>query len=361
MPPSGPDLPPEWAAAIDEVCPPTPVDTGVREKRPEIARVFDASSLEHIERLKTLRPRLLRINSENPENSPDFLQMQNIYTENLVPDDVFEDFDNKRYIEVRQKLARGGMFNRMQPLPDELAAYNRHGEYETVNDQILADLLGSSGRPGTYHVMGLFDPSDELQAYLSYRVPPAKPTDPLLMPEYDRQLALYRAHLEHQFMIDEAGRKSKQMTFHSWNIKRLRDQTASMWELDTISSRKGWRHSSYLLFREALRQIKLDLGEIPYSMYCYRFKGFPIKESDGHYRNIGPNLASRDLFERLGFAHMSDKRNKDDVIVRRLSDGQCHEYPTEWSFLYNGKESLQRELAYAMRKDGLLGEDEPLL
>lgn len=322
---------------------------------------------EKIERLRRLEPRFLKLDERCPEISPDLLQMERVYTQNLVPDEAFIALENKDIFKFEQEVRRGGMLNRFKP--DLMERENYPDDYESVRDQIINDLLpdpanpelSRSGRPGKYYVRGLFD-GDMLRAYLSFRVPP-HPSDFSTNEIYEEQMKAYKKHLE-KILFDPELVATGQMQYESyWNPEKTLRQLPSLWELDTYSVESGWGGAAAILTRDVLQFVKDRYGAFPAGMYCYRFKGLPyVDDESGQTLPQGENRASRIFLEDIGFRNMATRYAKADVVWRHLRyDDECHMYKPGWQFMYNGPNNIQQYLKAYMVNRGLLKPDESLI
>jgi len=319
-------------------------------------QIFGVLRSERLEKLKTLRPRLLILDPAHPESSPDLKAMEDLYMSNLVPEEALEALEDEDYFVYQQAVDRGGMLNKFEPAPQEIKEYERHGRgpYETVSQQVMADLLGTSGRPGTYHVMGMFDPQGKMCASLSFRLPP-RPQDYPDAALFQTALQEYIAFQEKQ-LLDSQLIKSQQMKYGRWDLERMRAQLPNMWEFDTVNVRKGSGGAAPLCVRNVIEFIKDHMGDLPEAVYCYRFNGLASIDESGQNIFIGRNRASHDLLEDIGFIPIATKEAQDEVVVRMLEEEQCHVFKPSWTYLHNGRNRMQRQLMQYMRQLGI-GED----
>lgn len=304
-------------------------------------------SEDKLERLKSLKVRPLRIDPEHPYESPDLIAVGNLYAANLVPDEALEKLIEGNAYKYTKAVERGAMLNKFDPDPDEREHYPEG--YESVKEQIVSDLLGLSGRPGSYHMIGLFDESEgeeKLRAYISLRVPP-RPKDFADERSYGAAVEAYVKYLEQTLL-------NSNMTYESiWDKERMRRQLHSMWEIDTVNVEKGWGGGGALAVDRAIEFVREYMGELPEAVYCYRFVGLRMREETGQEIYVGRNRASHDMFETFGFFHMATKTDKSEVVIRKLSDGECHSLGAVWGYLHNGSNKLQRHRDSYMEDLGL--------
>lgn len=321
---------------------------------------------EKINRLLSLQPRMLELDPEDPEHSPDLLEIERLYTGNVVPDDALLALEAGEINRFESAIARGGMLNRFHPLDDERECYP-HG-HESVRDQIINDLLphpdnpaiSRSGRPGKYFVQGLYD-GDILRAYLSFRVPP-HPSDFGRRDEYCRELQRYSDYISSILFDENMIREGKMVYEKKWEPKRTHRILPFLWELDTYNvQRGGWGGAAAILTRAVLQFVKNRYGQLPDGMYCYRFKELECIDSATGQTLHAENEASRDFLKgALGFRNMATRKTEKDRVWRSIN-GECHMYAPEWQFMYSCPKWIDDNLPRYMRKFGLLGDDEPLL
>lgn len=316
--------------------------------RPQLATLLTDDRLE---RLSTLRPHFLEINSDHPENSPDLIALEKLYTDNLVPDAAFLRLLEGDHVSFSRAMERGGMLNRFSPSDTEMSAYP--SGYESVKNQIITDLLGTSERPGVYKILGLSDAEGILRASLSYRHPV-----PHNHPDYHHEMARYIAYLDKTLCNDPSDTLTPPLMSYSaqWDVKRMKQEFSSMWEIDTFNVEKGWGGAGYLLVRQALEDIKASLGELPKAVFCYRYDGIRIQENSeagGQWELVGPNRGSRNFLEDLGFNRMAERTSQDEIMVREIAGEICIFTP-QWSYHYCGRNRLQQNLQSCMHAAGLL-------
>lgn len=328
-----------------------PVSALVGNERRTVASVLNLT--EHTEKLKNLKPRLLEISPDAPLESPDLRQLETLYTANLVPDQTIEAFLNGHMLQFKMGLERrGGMLNRFQPTEREMKEYA--AGYTSVRDQLALDMLGLSGKPGKYQVMGMFDDEQKLRAYLSFRTPPQQSEGQEKLEEYERYL---RAIL-----------LMEQMHYrHDWNMPRFERGLGNMWEFDTINVDAEWNGAAPIVVRAALQHMKNEFGKLPGAAYCYYFRGLRFEGNAESMQThgwdiVGENSRSRRFLGHIGFDEMAVRSNGlNDRIIRELPDGQVMDSASEWGYMYGSPTTLQKNIDAYMRLKGLLGKDEPLL
>lgn len=320
-----------------------------------------------IEKVKQLSCREIVINPEDSENSPDLLQVKRLHESVLVDEEVLSAFMKGDFAAVREGLQKGGLFDHFHPFPDEYEIYeSQHEGFQSVQEHLINDVLKRSNKPGTYHVIGMYDAQGVMRGYFSFRLPPQEPKDASLMPAYTQEMQEYVRLLQYELMTDPADRADRHMQYmQRWDIPRMEANFPQMMAIDTIVVEEGWRKGgTYTLIRNALQFIKNNVEKLPKSLFCYRFEGFPAQGDDGQTRLVGPNLASSDLFYRLGFTAMANRLTPSEKIIRRVNPQDSIEHfmePPSWIYLYSSFNDLCIELEKRMRKAGLLKEGEELL
>lgn len=315
--------------------------------------------LEHHEKLLSLTPRSIVIDPEHPEESPDLREMERIY--GVVPDDVLRALDNDdaTYLEG---INQGGMLNRFEPTPVERRAYSP--EYESVKQQIITDVLGTSGRPGQYVVRGLFDPEGRMRAYLSFRLPPVLATEHEEFLAYSEKRGAYVDYLQKVLELRDEdlgaspsslGRDRFMEYKKSWNRQKTQSELGSMWEFDTINVEAGWRGAGLLMVKDVLQYIDGTFQDSSsMTAFAYRYNGLRVEDASGHSPVRGENKKSSGFLEtRLGFAQMANKFNPAEIAAREMSDGVCHIYHPEWTYLWCRNSKMKSQLAYWLHKQGL--------
>lgn len=339
----------------------------LRERREQLASMQnearsntqDTLSDTQLEKFKTLSCREIFLDSEHPELSPVLSQYESLHNKALVPEDILTFFMKGDYAAFRDGMRRGGLFDRFEPYPDERADYqSQNSNYLSVREHLINDLTGASNKPGDYHLMGMFDETDNLRGYFSFRMLSPNATQ--------EEVARYVAFMDHELMTNKSDIEKTGMHYREhWNIERMRKDFPHMMLIDTIVVEQGWgKGGTYVLLRDTLQKIKDTYGSLPKSMVCYRFEGFPvIGEEDGQLRLIGPNIASQDLFMRVGFTPMAYRSTPGECIVRRLGDEPevCIMKQPTWLYLYSSSNDLCVELKKRLVQENLLSPEQPLL
>lgn len=344
-----------------------PVSTISGEQSVRIAAMLEEAEerrkKEWREKMLSLTARDIVIDPEDPENSPDLRQVENIYTEALLPDEVLLALDNDQLSYYLEKIIEGGMLNRFDASVAEREKLPVG--YESPKQQIIADLLRTSGRPGEFRMRGLFDANGILRAYLSYRTPPKKPTGTSMMTDYFRQRMEYAEYLEKILeLTDEDLAPSvpgeghtRTMHYKCSASKRedIRTKLPSTWEFDTINVQKGWGGAGLLLVNDVLDQIDAEFpnGEIE-EAFVYRYNALSPKNTRRSSR--GKNMKSSAFLEiKLGFEEMADRNDPDEIVAREMPDGSCHEYNPEWRYLRNEHQLLRSQVKHWILKQKLRG------
>ncbi len=364
----------EWMKAVDVGCPTSeeseavgsPSLPALQSSRDNLHSVVSLPNRrrlapERIESLKNLKPRLLEFNATAPEASPDLLQVQRIYNLNLVPDVAFEALLAGDTWTFERAVERGGMLNPFQPNTDEAQGYGV--QYESVQMQIIKDVLRDpahperslSGKPGDYRILGLFDSTETMRAYLSFRTPPLpqKYADPQA---YQTALDEYEQFLRGVLFNDSMHYR------RTWNTETTKKHLRSTWEIDTYNVEPGWGGAAAILTRNALQQVQDDFQSLLLAVYCYRFEGVTATDSDtGEDQVFGANKASGDFLTAIGFKEMATRHDTSEFVYRLLSGNKCEQFEPRWLFMHNGPNKIQRYLAAYMRETGLMEEGEELL
>lgn len=320
--------------------------------------------LERSEKLRSLTPRSIVIDPEHPETSPDLLEIERMYNEALVPDDVLRALDENDKATFLEGINLGGMLNPFDPTESERRYYPEG--YESVKKQIMTDLLGTSKRPGQYVIRGMFDPEGKLRAYLSLRLPPKKPADPASYPEYREKLQAYVEYLEKSLELRDVDLQSSQSGIGigsrtlaydtSCNREALRGELSTMWEFDTVNVQKGWGGAGMLVVKDALDLIEreFDAGDVT-SAYAYRYRCLRVTDEAGREHKRGANMSSNVFLEnKLGFFPIADKSDKRELVIREMPDGNCSMYHPEWTYLWCDNATMKSQVAHFLKKYGLL-------
>lgn len=280
---------------------------------------------EHCERIEALQLFELKI---LPEESPDasrvLRQIGDLYTRRLITDEAIYYLVQREMDMFLLALKKGGMLNEFHP-SQELRRYYPKG-YETVREQVHADMTGKSGRPGQYRCFGFHegnDPDAPLIAYVTSRFPP--PSDqPEEVKRYVQRIGAMHAL--------ESG-----VEFESHvgvDRRALRGHAPRLIEIDTINSHPDpqWRGAGKWLLLETFRAIAEEgQGDRSPSLFYYRFDGFcpqfpclpPGEESaplsqDQSIVPLGANDPSYALLSRFfGFRDYAWKSAARERAVRR--------------------------------------------
>lgn len=328
-------LSPDELEVLDQVAkePPAVSDSALRLIM-ETARHSEQSrklveQAENAERVRKLEFFELHLDPDAPHESPDLLQHETLYNMHLLSDEALLRLSQGDESLYEEEMFRGRMMNRIRPLPREeeeyRALYERVNKkcrnpipYETVWEQHVADLLGSSDRPGRYRFFGLRDPAGhgKLVASLTMLLPP---------PAQDPHMEAYC----------EAARKwLKRIHFQQgWDSAPTFQQIPQTGEIDTIISDPAFRGAGMRLVYETLARLQ-DEGVLPEHLMYYRSNGIVMRDREGARHPTGVNSSSYAFFvKKLGFTDMGDRSDSHDVMVREIvPGGELFVAKTRWTF-----------------------------
>lgn len=293
----------------------------------EAARTL-VEQAEHAERVRALEFFELHLDPEKPHESPELLQHEELYNMHLLSDEALLRLTHGDESLYEEEMFRGRMMNRIRPLPREEAAYreiyervNRRShdpiEYESVWDQHVSDLLGTSNRPGKYRFFGLRNPANgRLAASLTMRLPPKN--DGSEMAAYWEASNAWLQRIQFQ---------------QGWDDNPTYLQIPQTGEIDTIISDSAFRGAGLRLVYETLARLQ-DEGALPEHLMYYRSNGIVMKDHDGERHPTGVNSSSYVFFvKKLGFTDMGDRSDEHDVMVRELlPGGELFVAKTRWTF-----------------------------
>ena len=307
-------------------------------------------SSEQAERVNNLKFVELTLDPEHPMESPAYRQIKHLYESNLVPDEAFIALEHGDAEKFRRMLRRGGMLNRFAPNAEEYALYP--DGYETVSDQLIADMTGKSGRPGEYRVFGLAEEGAEnpVHAYVSLRMPPVDPAERAMYAQFLRRMLVGERNDENALI------RGKEMHYESWwNIDYMvREQLPNWAEIDTINVKNGYRGASFRLLHNVVKRLEEERGQeqLPGGVFCYRFNGafakFAGPSGNGQQIPIGRNIASAKLFEEddtLQFRKFAERYDQNERVVRQIeSEGAEYQFVPLWTYLYSSWNDMKKNL-----------------
>lgn len=311
-------LPPELLRELDIV------ETAEEQQRlQQAARHTIAQSIapERSELIRSLQCKELVLDPEDPEHSPDFLEMRRIYESNLISIDAIQRLSQDDQSSLFAEMRRGGMLNNFHPTPAERDEYDRvYGNegrvYESVQEQMIADMLGTSGRPGSYHVLGLHDPRDasKLHAWLSFRLPP---------PEADGDASAAYVRYLHDRLLNERKLDERQMVYDPmWDFSRFQRDFPTMGEIDTVNVEKGYGGAVFRLMHEMGTFIESRGLPKPGHMFYYRADSLIlnlVNQTQAPQERLSvQNDATFRAAKAMGFYEMATHLDPVEIIAREL-------------------------------------------
>lgn len=335
--PEDAELPPELQRQLDAV-----------ERNEQQARTHDGArhliyqslTPERSNIIRSLKCRELVLLPDCPEQSPDLLEIRRMYEANLISTEAIQRLRQDDQSEMFAEMRRGGMLNNFHPTPAERQEYDRvYGnagrKYESVQEQMIADMLSTSGRPGSYHVLGLHDADNpnKLHAWMSFRLPPPE-SNAAASVEYVRFLKnrlLNAEHLAQHHMVYDP----------MWNFEKFQRDFATMGEIDTANVERGYGGAVFRLMYEMTRYIDERGLPPPGHMFYYRADALMLNllahGATPVERLSVQNDATFRAAKAMGFYEMATYLDPVDIIARELPaedgvDPEVFTAHTQWRF-----------------------------
>lgn len=288
-------------------------DTTVVRRREEIDRITRQTIQQiwpqkggretAVERVKKLQFVELTVSPDKPPEEA-LREIETVYLQNLVPDEVFLHLSQGAHYDVLRNLQQG-MLHRFQPTPDELRLYPR--DYESVRLQMYLDMLGGNDRPGDYRVFGLRDEQGVLRAWESFRLPSQNPEKMRLYIEYLNKTLFNHAYVHLEGETIE---------------RKLRKADYRLIEFDTANACLGYNMAGTLLLFRSLQRLHEEFGEadMPKGLFFYRFVGLtpvdPRPAGDDFDLDLGSNDATARASRRWGCTDIGYRHSEDELVIR---------------------------------------------
>lgn len=335
--PQGSELPPELQRQLNAV-----ELTEQQARAQETARhqVYQSLTPERSNAIRMLKCRELVLLPDCPEQSPDLLEIRRMYEANLISTEAIQRLRQDDQSELFAEMRRGGMLNNFQPTPAERAQYdcvyeNAGRTYESVQEQMIADMLGTSGRPGSYHVLGLHDPEypGKLHAWMSFRLPP---------PEQDTAASQAYVRFLQERLLNADEIDQRHMVYDPmWDFEKFQRDFATMGEIDTANVERGFGGAVFRLMHEMTRHIDERGLPSPGHMFYYRADALilnllPMSATPAERLSV-QNDATFRAAKAMGFYEMATYLDPVDIIARELPaedgvDPEVFTAHTQWRF-----------------------------
>lgn len=316
-------------------------DSAVRKMSADVSRATTelVTRAENAERVRGLTFEELSLDPNNPTESPALRELKELYRKNLLSDEAIRGVlagDETLYI---QEMELGRMMNNLSPSPRERAEYQRRYKgtaYESVQEQMVQDMLHHPDRNGDYMVFALRDPATGvLVASVSIRVPPPGNRNDSDFQKYSFAMSSFLSRFTFRpAVVDE---------------RQVFDNIGTTAEIDTVNADPAFPGAGTRLMHD-LAVALAEKGKLPQNLAYYRCTG--LRGYQG-----GSNMASAVFFNKLGFTEIADRCDELDWLVREVSPEEqlFVEQPT-WALGYSpAKSFLKRVQQRATQKRLITG------